>query len=94
MDEIKKLIKNHSKEKGYDKESVEQKFLLLTEEVGEFAKAVRKLTSIGVGAHSKKKDTEEEAADVLYVLTDICNTIGVDIEKAFHNKMKVIKKRK
>ena len=87
MKDLHKFVKKFSKEKGFDKETLEQKVMLLTEEVGELAKAVRVYTTVKVGKHSKKREFSEEAADVLYVLVDICNKLNVDLEQEFSKKM-------
>lgn len=93
MKKIHELVKNFSKEKGFDTQSLEENFMLLTEEVGELAKAVRKHTSVKIGKHSENKEIGEEAADMLYVLIEICNKFNIDLEKAFYYKMEKIKKR-
>lgn len=93
MQKLIKYVKKFSAEKGFDKETLEQKVMLLAEEVGEIAKAARKYTNVPIGKHSKKRELGEEAADVLYVLVDICNTLGINLEDEFAKKMKKIRKR-
>lgn len=93
MKNLIEFVKRFSKEKGFDKETLEQKVMLLSEEVGELAKAARLYTSVKTGKHSKKHDLGEEAADVLYVLIDICNKLNIDLDHAFEDKMTKIKKR-
>lgn len=67
--------------------------LMLTEEVGELAKAVRK--SVGGKMDVTKPDAhaDEEAADVLWMLICVCNALGINLEKAFRAKQEVNKKR-
>ncbi len=89
-----KNVKTFSTKYGFNSESVEQKFLLLIEEVGEFAKAARKHIGMKTGSHSKDFHLEEEAADVFYVLTDVANKLNIDLEKALEKKLKEFKKRK
>lgn len=93
MKDIHSFVSTFSKKHKFDTESLEQKMMILTEEVGELAKAVRRYTTVKIGSHSKKREFSEEAADVLYVLVDICNTLNVDLEDAFSSKMKKIEKR-
>jgi NTP pyrophosphatase (non-canonical NTP hydrolase) len=93
LQKIQAEIKQISTKNGFDDESVEQKFMLLFEEVGEFAKSVRELVGTKVGKHSKKFEASQEASDVMYVLTDICNKLGIDLEKSFNKKLAKIKKR-
>lgn len=94
MLKVQKQIKVFSTKYKFDSESVEQKFLLLIEEVGEFAKAARKNIGMKTGSHSKDFNLEEEAADVFYVLNDIANKLGIDLEKSLNKKLEGFKKRK
>lgn len=77
------LIKQLAKDRGFDSETIPEKFMLLIEEVGEFAKAHRKLSGIKVDKNSKVHDLEEEAADCFWVLVDLCNNLGISLDKAF-----------
>ncbi len=52
---------------------LERTFLWFVEEVGELSEALRK---------GKKKDMEEELADVFAWLVSLANLAGVDLEKA------------
>lgn len=73
--------------------STEYCMLMLCEEVGELAKAVRK--SVGGKMDVAKPDAhaDEEAADVLWMLICVCNGLGIDLEKAFRAKQEVNKTR-
>ncbi|MDB5477765.1 MAG: putative pyrophosphatase [Alphaproteobacteria bacterium] len=71
-----------------------RKVLLLVEEIGELAKAIRRMEKIGLEdadrAMSREKATanlEEELADVLNYILDIANGYGVDLGKAYADKM-------
>ncbi len=86
-------IKAFSTKYKFDSESVEQKFLLLIEEVGEFAKAARKNIGMKTGEHSHDFNLEEEAADVLYVLADIANKFEIDLDSALNKKLEKFKDR-
>lgn len=66
----------------------------LTEEVGEVARIISRV----YGEQSSKKnekinDLGEELADVLFVLICLANQTGVDLEKAFEEKLKKKTKR-
>ncbi len=82
------------KERGFDKETIPEVFMLLLEECGEFAKAARKHTDIHTDKNSQSFDLAQEAADVFVYLLDICNHFGVDLEKAFREKEELNKQRK
>lgn len=72
--------------RGFDKETVPEVFTLLVEEVGELAKAIRKHNGQKTGEHSKIHDVAEEAADVFWLLIDVCNRLGIDLAEAFEAK--------
>lgn len=80
------LIKRLVIERGFDKETVSEVFMLFLEETGEFAKAARKVSGITTDKKSKVHDLEEEAADVFWLLIDLCNRLGIDLAKAFIDK--------
>lgn len=87
---LKKLqayVRKAAKERGFDEETVGEKFQLLLEETGEFAKAARKREgNIKSDRKSQVYDPASEAADILFVLVDLCNSLGIDIEQAFNDK--------
>lgn len=81
-----KLVKQLVLERGYNEETVEQVMLLLTEEVGELAKAIRKLNGQKTHTDSKVHEAGEELADCLWLLIDLSNRLGIDLEQAFRDK--------
>ncbi|MEC5395734.1 nucleotide pyrophosphohydrolase [Bergeyella sp. RCAD1439] len=63
---------------------------ILTEEVGEVARIIaRRYGEQSEKASDKTKDLGEELADVLFVTLCLANQTGVDLQKAFDNKMKI-----
>ena len=80
------LIKQLVLERGFEKETVPEVFTLLVEEMGELAKAIRKINGQKVDEKSKHHDVEEEAADVFWLLLDLCNRLDIDLAEAFKNK--------
>jgi len=84
--EYQDLIKKLVIERGFDQETVPEVFTLLIEEVGELAKAIRKSNGQKVDLSRKQHDVEEEAADVFWLLIDLCNRLDIDLEKAFTEK--------
>ena len=81
------------KERGFDKETLPEIFMLFLEECGEMAKATRKVQKIKTDNNSEQFKLEEEVADVFIYLLDICNHLDVDLEKAFRDKEEINKKR-
>lgn len=73
-------------ERGFDKETLPEVFTVLVEEIGELAKAVRKSNGQKIDSNSKQFEVAEEAADVLWLLLDLCNRLDIDLEQAFRDK--------
>ncbi len=86
LPEYQKLIQKLVMERGFDKETVSEVFTLLVEEVGELAKAIRKSNGQKVGTHSLDHDVAEEAADVFWLLLDLCNRLDIKLDDAFAAK--------
>jgi len=80
-------------ERGFKGESIAQRFMLLFEESGEFAKAARKAGGIKFAADTERKEVAHEAADVLIVLLGLCNMLDIDLEQAFREKEEKNKQR-
>lgn len=94
LQEYQELIKKLASKRGFDSETIAQKFMLFLEESGEFSKAARKISGVTIDRKSNVHNLEEEAADVFWLLIDLCNNLGVDLEKAFVKKEKINQKRK
>jgi len=80
-------------ERGFEKESVLEKCLLLGEEIGELFKSVRKANNMKIDNQSIVGDVSEELADVLIYLCAIANRFNIDLETAFREKENVNKQR-
>lgn len=80
-------------ERGFDTEDIPRRFMMLLEEVGEFAKAARTTVGLKLASDTQTKELEEEAADVLIILLGLCNMMGIDLEQAFRQKEARNKKR-
>jgi NTP pyrophosphatase (non-canonical NTP hydrolase)/nucleoside 2-deoxyribosyltransferase len=81
--------------RGFGRETIEDAMLLLVEEVGELAKAVRNL--LGLRSSRKRdlqKNVREELADCLIYLLDIANLANIDLEDAFREKERHNSRRK
>ncbi len=72
-------------ERGYDSESPRDSLLLLVEEVGELARAVRGI--VGLKRHEPQgSSVSDELADVLLYLVHISNVVGVSLDEAVKEK--------
>lgn len=76
-------VREVMRERGFDDETISQKFMLLLEESGEFAQAAREKANLAQASDVQADDLEDAAADVFTVLLDICNQLNIDLEKAF-----------
>lgn len=74
--------------RGWAGETPQDTLLLLTEELGELAKEVRKsCTAIQTDLSRRSKaDLEGERADVFLVLMALCRTLNIDLTRAFIRK--------
>lgn len=62
----------------------------LTEEVGEVARIIaRRYGEQSEKESDRNKDLGEELADVIFVVLCLANQTGVNLEKAFHEKLKL-----
>lgn len=71
--------------RGFGRQTAKEKMLLLMEEVGELAKALRKedaLMPIDRTQLAHYGTVEGEAADVAIILLSLCNVLGIDLEQA------------
>ncbi|MEN9604555.1 MAG: hypothetical protein RJB39_240 [Candidatus Parcubacteria bacterium] len=94
MQDYQQYIREMVVERGFDKESLPEIFMLFTEECGELAKAIRKSASgLKTDNNSEIFKLEQEAADVFIYLLDICNHLNIDLEKAFRDKEEINKQR-
>jgi NTP pyrophosphatase (non-canonical NTP hydrolase) len=84
--DIQKLVAELSIARGFDEEMVPEVLTLLVEEIGELAKAIRKSNGQKIDVASEQFEVAEEAADVLWLLLDICNRLQIDLTEAFQQK--------
>ena len=93
LGDYQELVKKLAAERGFDKETVPEVFTLLVEEVGELAKAIRKQNGQKIDTSRKQHEVEEEAADVFWLLVDLCNRLDIDLAKTFLEKEEKNSKR-
>ena len=86
--------------RGWDKASDLEVFLLLSEEVGELAKAFRRHRELFIqsnksrpGSTETKNELASEMADVLSYLLDLAQRMDIDLEEALINKEEYNRKR-
>jgi NTP pyrophosphatase (non-canonical NTP hydrolase) len=80
-------IHNVVKERGFDSETSRDVMLLLVEEIGELAKAIRKDIGLKMDPNKKySKSVPQELADCLIYLLDLANLTKTDMSDAFYEK--------
>jgi NTP pyrophosphatase (non-canonical NTP hydrolase) len=92
--DLQDYCRKHFTERGFGvglegpalKQTINHELLLLVEEVGELAKAIRKHVGMTTDAMSQIGQIEYELADVLWVTASIANHFDVDLEEAFRSK--------
>lgn len=94
LKDYQQYIKDMVKQRGFDKETLPEMFMLFLEECGELAKAAKKLQKkIKVDKSTEQLDFSQEAADVFIYFLQICNYFELDLEKAFRDKEEINKTR-
>lgn len=93
LKELQDYVRAFATDRGFDDESVEQKFVLLVEEVGELAKAIRMVSNIKFAADTARTEIEDELADVQLLLLNIANKLSIDMPTAIENKEAKNRKR-
>lgn len=89
LQEVQQYIKNVIEIRGFANQEIEKTMLLLVEEVGELAKAIRKSAtnmSIDKTKINHYDTIESEVADVFIVLNNICNKLDIDLFKVLKDK--------
>ena len=89
LQEIQKYIKEMVAIRNFKYQDPEHLMLLLMEEMGELAKSIRKYNTnmeIDTTKLEHYSTVESEVADVLFVLTSLCNSLSIDLFKCLKDK--------
>lgn len=89
--EVQQYIKTINTIRGFEDQPIELTMLLLTEEIGELAKSIRKNAtnmSTDINKQYSYDSIESEVSDCLYVLASVCNKLDIDIFKCLKEKEK------
>lgn len=93
--ELQKYINDMIEIRGFDKQTPLEVMLLLTEEVGELAKEIRKSTHMKTDVQKSYKSTvDEEVADVFIYVLCMCRVMNINLLDAFKKKEEKNMKRK
>ncbi|KKP79698.1 MAG: hypothetical protein A2271_00540 [Candidatus Moranbacteria bacterium RIFOXYA12_FULL_35_19] len=81
---LQKYISSKIKERGFEDETLHERLVLLMEEVGELAKACRKISGMNIDKNQEIKfKVGEEITDVINMLFAVGIILNIDIEKEF-----------
>ena len=99
LNEVQSYFKEMIKLRSFmnNKENISNIMLLLTEEVGELAKAIRKdATDLKIDSNKIRNydSIESEIADVFIVLNSICTALDINLFDAIYNKERINVDRK
>ena len=91
---LQNYIAEKIKQRGFENETLQERLLLLAEELGELVNACRKISGMNVDQNREiTNKTGEEVADVINMAFAVGIELGLDIEKEFLEKEKKIDKR-
>jgi len=89
LTELQEYIKEMIEIRGFSNETPQDIMLLMTEEVGELAKAVRKTTHIKQDVNKADDyDIKGEITDVFNYLLALCKILNINLIEAFKEKEK------
>lgn len=86
LQQLQAYVWQMNKDRGFHTNTPEQKLLLLMEEVGELAKAIRKTIGLGFSETTKVTEVADELADVQIILLGLASLLDVDMLEAVKQK--------
>lgn len=95
ISKLQKYIAAKNTQRGFDDETLQDRLLLLAEEVGELINSCRKLTGIKIDKNRRiTNKAGEEVVDAINMVFNVANKLGIDVEKEFVKKEKIIDRRR
>lgn len=89
--EVQKYIADMNEIRDFNNETIQERMLLLTEEIGELAKAIRKTSKnmyIDINKEYNYDTIESEIADCFYVLLSVADYLNIDVYQSLKDKEK------
>lgn len=93
LKELQEFIWQWNKDQGFNTTDATKKFVMLMEEVGELAKATRKVAGLKFANTTTQTNIREELADVQIVLLGLASILNVDLFDAVVEKVDKNSKR-
>lgn len=96
LSELQDFIRSMVRKRGFEKETMQDVLLLLIEEVGELARAVRSFTGLKISRRQldNYENLGQELADCLVYLIDLANLANIKLEDAFREKEAINSERR
>lgn len=89
LNELLVYVQEMKERRGFDKTTLEQEFVLFSEEVGELAHEVWKICKEGNITPERKQKMGHEVVDCLIFLVSLASMAGIDdLERCFWEKEK------
>lgn len=89
VDALQRYYRRTSERRGWGGESPRDTLLLMTEEFGELARAVRKSEGLARASEFVDTDVALELADVQLYLVHLANSLGIDLARAVTRKEQI-----
>lgn len=86
LQKLQEYVKQTGIERGFEDETSQDSFMLLVEELGEVAKAMRPLHGVKTASDSAKLELFHELADVQLLLLSLCNKLDINLWEAVVQK--------
>jgi NTP pyrophosphatase (non-canonical NTP hydrolase) len=81
-----RYYKRVASQRGYERETAQNCLLLMVEEVGELARAIRKREKLVRHGPPGRSSESQELADVFLYVIHMANILGLDLGSAVHDK--------
>jgi NTP pyrophosphatase (non-canonical NTP hydrolase) len=86
---LQSYYKTVAEHRGWARENARDTLLLLTEEIGELARAIRRAEGLSRHQADEHQDVGGELADVQLYVVHLANTLGLDLSRAVMAKERV-----
>ena len=87
LKDLQKYVNDMIEIRGFSKETPQDVMVMLTEEIGELAKEIRKSRKYHLDTNKNNElDVEGEIADIFIYILSMCRVMNVNLMEAFKNK--------
>ena len=86
LSELQSYIQTMNIERGFNAEDPSKKLVLLVEEIGELARAIREVAGIKFTETTHTTNLKEELGDVQIVLLGLANILKIDMLEAVRDR--------